>query len=147
ETHRFGRARDAVSTITRLIREGEVVVQEFVPEIVADGEWSLVFIDRQLSHAVKKSPGSGDFRVQMELGGSAEAATAPAALVDEARAILGKVDGDLLYARVDLVTRAQGVMLMELELIEPHLFLVSAAGSSRRFAEAIVRRVEVTSGT
>ena len=147
ETHRFGRARDAVRTITRLIRNGDVVVQEFVPEIVADGEWSLVFIDREFSHAVRKAPGSGDFRVQVELGGSADPAAAPAELVDEARAILAKVEGDLLYARVDLVARIQGVMLMELELIEPHLFLASAPGSARRFAEAIVRRAKATSGT
>jgi hypothetical protein len=63
---------------------GDVIVQEFVHEIVDDGEWSLVFFDRRFSHAVKKSPKSGDFRVQEEHGGSSLPMTPSRTMIDEA---------------------------------------------------------------
>ena len=123
---------------THLMR-GDVIVQEFVEEIVRDGEWSLIFFDRQFSHSMRKTPKQGDFRVQEELGGTSVALAAPPHLVAEAARILGKVEGDLLYARVDVVDRPQGVTLMELELVEPVLYLDAAPGVTRRFAEAIAR--------
>ena len=124
---------------THLLR-GDVIVQEFVHEIVDDGEWSLVFFDRHFSHAVRKAPKSGDFRVQEELGGSVTPITPGPPMIDEAQRILGHVDGELLYARVDVVNRPAGVTLMELELLEPTLFLSTDLAATRRFAEAIARR-------
>ena len=120
---------------------GDVIVQEFVREIVDDGEWSLVFFDRRFSHAAKKKPAAGDFRVQEELGGSSTPMKASRQLIEEAQRIVDKVEGDLLYARVDVVEREAGVTLMELELIEPWLFLLGEDGATRRFAEAIARRI------
>jgi len=119
---------------------GETIVQEFVEEIVRDGEWSIVFFDRRFSHSAKKVPKQGDFRVQEEHGGTSLPVPAPHHVIDGAASILGKVEGDLLYARVDVVDRPQGVTLMELELIEPWLFLKLLPGMTARFAEAIVRR-------
>jgi glutathione synthase/RimK-type ligase-like ATP-grasp enzyme len=124
---------------THLLR-GEVIVQEFVEEIVRDGEWSIVFFDRVFSHSAKKVPKAGDFRVQEEHGGTSLPVPAPQHVIDAAAAIIAKVEGDLLYARVDVVDRPQGVTLMELELIEPWLFLTLIPGMTRRFAEAIARR-------
>ena len=120
---------------------GEVIVQEFVEEIVRDGEWSIVFFDRQFSHSAKKVPKAGDFRVQEEHGGMSLPVPAPQHVVDAAADIISRIEGDLLYARVDVVDRAQGVTLMELELIEPWLFLKSGPGVTRRFAEGIARRL------
>ena len=77
------------------LMDGDVMVQEFVREIVDDGEWSLVFFDRVFSHAVKKTPKAGDFRVQEELGGSSIAATPNAALLAEAQRIVDLVAGEL----------------------------------------------------
>ena len=124
---------------THLMR-GEVIVQEFVEEIVSDGEWSIVFFDRRFSHAVKKVPKQGDFRVQEELGGSVLTLAPPAHVVAEAARIISEVEGELLYARVDVVDRSKGVTLMELELVEPVLFLKSAPDLTRRFAEAIANQ-------
>ena len=120
---------------------GEVIVQEFVDEIVNDGEWSVVFLDRRFSHSVKKVPKEGDFRVQEELGGSVHAIAAPQHVIDAAVRIVSLIEGDVLYARVDVVDRPQGVTLMELELIEPWLFLKTAPELTRRFAESIARRL------
>ena len=53
---------------------GAVMVQPFVPEVLAEGEWSLVFLGGRFSHAVRKRPRGGDFRVQSEHGGLTESA-------------------------------------------------------------------------
>ena len=129
---------------THLLR-GDVIVQEFVHEIVDDGEWSLVFFDRKFSHAAKKTPKSGDFRVQEEHGGSSTPMIASPAMIAEAERIIACVEGELLYARVDVVDRPAGVTLMELELIEPWLFLMTEPGATQRFAEAIAARTLLAS--
>lgn len=113
------------------------MVQEFLPEVVEQGEWSLMFFDGAFSHAVLKRPATGDFRVQHEHGGSTEAASPPPALISQAAAILRTVDHPILYARVDGIERSGAFILTELELIEPFLFLAYDPASPARFAEAI----------
>ena len=120
---------------------GDIILQEFVSEVLANGEWSLIFFDRVFSHAVKKLPKSGDFRVQEELGGASTAMLPPQHVLEAADRALGHVADQLLYARVDMVERENGVALMELELIEPSLFLVKDAVAARRFASAIAARI------
>lgn len=125
--------------LERLLAQGDVIVQEFIPEVVTDGEWSLVYFEGHLSHAVKKAPKRGDFRVQEEHGGSAEPGEPPASVAMLAERALRSVGEEVLYARVDVVERDQGALLMELELIEPSLFLRLDPLAPRRFAEAIKR--------
>ena len=146
ETHLFDDAEAAGAAIDRLLPAGDVIVQEYITEVVTGGEWSLMFFDRQYSHAVRKLPKAGDFRVQEELGGSSVSGEPSPALKREAERILAMIEGDLLYARVDIVERPAEVLLMELELIEPSLFFRTAPESTRRFAEAVNRRVRATSG-
>ena len=119
---------------------GDVIVQEFVDEIVRDGEWSLVFFDRRFSHSAKKVPKAGDFRVQEEHGGTSLPVPAPQHIIDAAANIIAGVEGELLYARVDVVERSDGVTLMELELVEPMLFLEMWPGAAARFAQAIAEK-------
>ncbi|HWW62027.1 MAG TPA: hypothetical protein VN181_11720, partial [Thermoanaerobaculia bacterium] len=99
----------------------DVLVQPYIAEIER-GEWSLVFFRGEYSHAVFKRPKSGDFRVQSDFGGSVTAMAPPPALIDDARAILAGID-DTLYARVDGLEIGGRLLLMEIELIEPVLFL------------------------
>ncbi|HEX2060904.1 MAG TPA: hypothetical protein VHK90_09185 [Thermoanaerobaculia bacterium] len=75
--------------------------------------------------------------MQNEFGGSAIAATPPAALIDDALAILATLEEPWLYARVDGVERDGHLLLMELEMTEPSLFLAHDAEAPRRFARAI----------
>src|SRR5579864_5672992 len=124
--------------------EGEpFLVQQFVPEISTQGEISFVYIDGAYSHAALKRPAAGDFRVQKEHGGSAELFNPDSTLLDQAKQIAAKVVQvrDSLYCRIDAVARDGKLVLMELELIEPELFL-GLAGAAERFARAIVRRVK-----
>ena len=116
---------------------GPYLVQPFMDEVVRDGEWSFVFFDRAFSHAVLKRPASGDFRVQNDFGGSAEVLDPPQQLVAQARAFLAGIDAPLVYARVDGIVRDDRLLLMELELTEPALFLELVPGAAARFAEAI----------
>jgi glutathione synthase/RimK-type ligase-like ATP-grasp enzyme len=120
------------------IERRDLLIQPYIPEIASKGEWSLVFLGGSFSHAVLKRPSSGDFRVQREFGGTFVPACPPPALIDQATSILSMIDQELLYARLDAIERDGRLILMELELIEPFLFLGSSPGAVERFAEAII---------
>jgi len=123
------------------LAEEAMAVQEFLPRVTREGELSLAFFDGEFSHAVRKRPAPGDFRVQVEHGGSTVPADVAPSLVSYAQSILAAAPAPTLYARVDLVEHPGGApRLMELELIEPELYLRHAPCSSDRFADAIVRR-------
>lgn len=127
--------------LARIHKDSAAVAQEFMPEVQSEGEWSLLFFDRQFSHAVLKSPKAGDFRSQRDYGGVTRPAAPHAALVAQARAVLDAIE-PVLYARVDGVVRHGQFYLMELELIEPHLFLEYAPGAAERFARAAHSRLQ-----
>ncbi len=119
-------------------RPGGAMVQRFVPELARDGEWSLIFLGGEYSHAALKRPRVGDFRVQPEHGGSATPSTPHPHLVDTARDIVAHIPGPWLYARVDGCEIAGRLVLVELELLEPWLCLEADVGAAaRRFAAAI----------
>ena len=113
----------------------DALIQPFVPEIVADGELSFVFLGRKFSHAVRKRAVAGEFRVQAEFGGSVEPFAPSADLIAQAERIAATLGEQWLYARVDCVVRDGQLMLMELEATEPSLFL--DADSAERFADAL----------
>ena len=115
--------------------KGPAMVQEFIPEILG-GEWSLVFIGGQYSHAVIKRPTPGDFRVQWQFGGDAVIAEPAAQTVALVNSLLALLPEQPLYARVDGIECDRGFVLMEIELIEPVLFL-GIASASERFARRI----------
>lgn len=118
-------------------RAEDLLVQPFLREVAGEGEWSLMFFRGAFSHAVRKQPRTGEFRVQEQYGGGAIAAGPPASLVEQARAVLAAAGDDLLYARVDGIRRGDDFLLMELEINEPTLFLAMSPGAPARFADAI----------
>jgi glutathione synthase/RimK-type ligase-like ATP-grasp enzyme len=115
-----------------------VMVQPFVPEIETDGEWSLQFFGGVFSHAVIKRAAEGDFRVQREYGGTHETVVPPSSVVRQAERALRAAPGDSLYARVDGVLIDGDLVVTELELLEPSLFLDADPAAPDRFADAIV---------
>ena len=115
-----------------------MLVQPMMPDILTHGELSLFYLGGTLAHAIVKRPTGGDFRVQPQFGGQSEAIFAPEAATSVAEQALASVPGDLLYARVDLVGDGRGGFdIMELELIEPWLYLKRAADGGAAFADAI----------
>jgi glutathione synthase/RimK-type ligase-like ATP-grasp enzyme len=144
ETHCFTSPFDAEAreTIARVAGLSDVLVQPFVEEIPRDGELSFTFIDGQFSHAALKRARSGEFRVQTEHGGSVETTHTEPALVEQAARVLDAIDTVPLYARVDGVVRGGDLLLMELELIEPNVFLDARPGAVDDFAAAIRARLD-----
>jgi glutathione synthase/RimK-type ligase-like ATP-grasp enzyme len=130
-------ATNAQALVDDLLRGPGVMVQKFLEEVGTRGEWSLIFFAGQFSHAVIKTPKAGDFRVQHDFGGSEGIAEAPNSLIQAASRVIAAVESTPLYARVDGVESGGQFLLMELELIEPALFLRLAEHSAERFAEAI----------
>jgi len=114
------------------------LVQAFVPEIRSSGEVSLVFIAGRFSHAVRKTPAAGEYRVQSEFGGADALVVADDYLVQFGLRVLETAGQPWLYARVDVVEAARGPVLMELELIEPELFFVLAPSAAALLAEALL---------
>jgi len=125
--------------LSRLTEGAAVLVQPFVEEIVSRGEWSVVFVDGEVTHAVLKRPLPGEFRVQPRLGGHVETPPVPAAVVAASRAVLAVLPCPPLYARIDGVETASGWQLMEVEVNEPGLFFTYAPAAAGRFADAVVR--------
>jgi glutathione synthase/RimK-type ligase-like ATP-grasp enzyme len=139
-------AKAGQSLFEELMAGPGVMVQKFMDSIASQGEWSLIFFGGQFSHAVLKTAKPGDFRVQSDFGGKSRVADPPAHVLECAiRAV--RAAGDPLYARVDgvvdLVPRQEHFRIMELELIEPVLFLTSNPAAADRFADAIAAGVQL----
>ena len=119
--------------------ECPVMAQPFLPAVAAEGELSLIHVAGELSHCVRKIPARGDFRVQPQYGGTHEPANAPAAAVEIAERALAAAPGENLYARVDLLAdEADRFALIELELIEPALYLDVKPAAADRLAAALL---------
>jgi glutathione synthase/RimK-type ligase-like ATP-grasp enzyme len=113
------------------------MVQPYLPAIEETGEVSLLYFNGRFSHAINKRPQPGDFRVQPEFDGIITAYQPAPEELAAAERILGAVDEDLLYARIDLVRGLSGAPeLIELELIEPDLYLGYDPGQGSAFAAA-----------
>jgi hypothetical protein len=148
-----GEREASVVLVTRLLSEGRsVMVQPYQGRIDTHGETSLVYLDGQFSHAVRKGAlltgpfvggdglhSSEQLQPRAPHPGELEVATRVLSAVD---ALLpGEM---LLYARVDLVPGPGGVpLLLELELAEPSLHLGLEPLAPGRLAAAIVARAEV----
>jgi hypothetical protein len=134
-------APNSNTELQQMLAAADLLVQPFIKEVAEKGEWSLVFFGGEYSHAVLKRPRNGDFRVQERYGGSSRRETPPAELVARASEVLSLASKPWSYARVDGVEVDGELMLMELELIEPYLFLSEHPQAAQRFAEAIVRQM------
>jgi glutathione synthase/RimK-type ligase-like ATP-grasp enzyme len=121
-----------------LLEHGDALVQPYVEEIARKGEQSLIFFAGRLSHAVSKTAAEGDYRIQMTHGGALAEHDPTAGELDLAARALAAVGADLLYARIDMVTTPAGPVIMELELIEPELFLPREPEAPGRLADAVL---------
>jgi glutathione synthase/RimK-type ligase-like ATP-grasp enzyme len=117
------------------------LVQPFQPAIVDDGEWSLIFVDGEFTHAVIKRAAAGDYRVQDDFGGTATPAEPTPAVLDGALTALQAAGRTPAYARVDGVIVNGRFLLMELELIEPELFFPQHPETAEKLATAVAARI------
>jgi glutathione synthase/RimK-type ligase-like ATP-grasp enzyme len=140
-----GIAEEAAQThLDQLLAAGDVLVQPFLDAVERDGEVSVVLVDGIPTHAVRKTPAPGDFRIQEQYGGRygrldlAGDGAEPAAL---ARWIVEAAGQPFLYARVDLLLDDNGAwQLAELEVTEPDLYLPLAPEVGAVLAAATLAR-------
>jgi len=119
-----------------------MLIQPMMAAIATEGEYSLFYFGGAFSHAILKVPSAGDFRVQEQFGGREITVEASEDARAGAEQALRAAPGEALYARIDMVRATDGgLQLMELELIEPALFLSHAADRGRLFAEALSARL------
>lgn len=131
--------------LDRLLPHEDMLVQQYLPAVTTSGEVSIVFVDGAFSHAVRKTPASGDFRVHHDFGGDVRGETPTDPELAVAMAAVDAVPFPLMYARVDLVLRTDGTpCVMELELVEPELFFRCEPEAAPRLAGAIAALIDQT---
>lgn len=125
------------------------MAQPFVRSVLDEGERSLFYFDGAYSHAVRKVPRAGDFRVQEEHGGRISRDVPDAEMHKAAERAMRMLGDPPLQARVDLVRLDDGALaVMELEVIEPALYFRTDPAAAGRFADALARhRARVIAGT
>ena len=127
----------AADHLARLTRTGAALVQPYVASVEGYGERSLVWIDGELSHAVRKTP---------RFSGDSERIDGPFEIADDERAVaeaaLEPYASQIRYGRVDLARDDHGQpRVMELELIEPSLFLARKPGAAARYVQGLLREL------
>lgn len=133
--------------LARLADVGDVLVQQYLSSVEGYGERALIWIDGELTHAVRKSP-----RFQ----GDCESTSIEAVPITAAERTLAAralsaatkiVDEELLYARIDVAPGDRGApVLMELELVEPSLYLSRSEAALDGLVRAIALRVGSVAG-
>jgi glutathione synthase/RimK-type ligase-like ATP-grasp enzyme len=120
-----------------LTATGDALIQPYIASVDDYGERSLVWIDGEISHAIRKHP---------RFSGQAEFVTGPHDIANDERdlatQVMAPLANDVLYARVDMARDAHGQpMVMELEMIEPSLFFARHPVSADRFVDGLLRRL------
>lgn len=136
------RLREFDAEVARKFEGREFMMQPFIASITNEGEYSLFYFNGEFSHAILKSPKTGDFRVQEEHGGLISPAEPETELSNLGDQVLESLGERLLYARIDAVRGpGGGFEIMEVELIEPALYFRMDQGSAGRFARAFDQRM------
>ena len=124
--------------IKELLVHEDFIVQPFLTEIETEGEWSFLFFNGKFSHALLKKAKTGDFRVQHSFGGTIHPQNPSQDLLATAQQYIDQFAKNCLYARVDGAIVNGSFLLMELELIEPFLFLATHQESYQSYYEALL---------
>jgi glutathione synthase/RimK-type ligase-like ATP-grasp enzyme len=139
-TERFSmeNAAEKQDTLHQILQTGPAMVQPYLAEIETDGEYSFIYFGGEYHFTIQKRPKSGDFRVQLEFGGSIDVINPGPELIEQANKVMRSLEYPTLYARVDGVIVDGRFLLMELELIEPYLSLEHYPGSADKMADVVI---------
>lgn len=117
------------------------VAQPLVESVRTEGETSVYVFGGRAAAQVDKLPAGDEIRVHELFGGRSRAvplAAETAALAERAVAVATELTGQRLdYGRVDLLRYDGGLVVSELELIEPGLYLDSDPANAERFADTV----------
>lgn len=132
-----GNLDEGEAHLAELLADGDVLVQPYVPSVEDYGERAVIWIEGEFTHAVRKSP-----RFARDEESVSEALRIVGDELEVARAALSQVKEPLLYARVDVARDPAGhPMVMELELIEPSLYLLQSPAALERLVNGIKTRI------
>lgn len=124
-----------------LLEQEAFIIQPFLPEILEIGEWSFIFFNGVYSHSLIKQAKPGDFRVQPAHGGSVIPQNPDQEIIETAAKYVNQFAEKCLYARVDGTFVDGKFLLMELELIEPFLFLNTDIENYERYYKALLELI------
>lgn len=144
-TYRFDRSliADMEGLFSRLTSAEDFMLQAFQPQILTRGEVTFVVFGGKFSHAVLKKAKPGDFRVQDDFGGSVHSYDASIEEIAFAENAVRQSPHPPVYARVDAMWDEKGnLMVSELEMIEPELWLRMHPPAAESFADSIVRAMQ-----
>lgn len=142
DTYRLTReqAADFNAQFQKLNREADFMIQPFVPSVLDQGEVTIILFDGVVSHAIKKTAASGEFRVQEDHGGSVHRHAPLADEIAVAEKAFSVCNETPVYGRVDMVRSPDGnPWVMELELVEPELWLRFDDNAAGRYADALIK--------
>jgi glutathione synthase/RimK-type ligase-like ATP-grasp enzyme len=122
----------------------DAVVQPYLAAVERSGEASVVCIEGEPTHAVRKRPASGEFRIHAHRGGTTEPVPVTEELADIARRTLATLPARPAYARVDMIHDGATWRVVELELVEPYLYLEHAPRVAGLLADGLLARVGAT---
>ncbi|MGY6522926.1 MAG: ATP-grasp domain-containing protein [Mongoliitalea sp.] len=131
-------------TLEQWLTREDYLLQPFVPEIAVVGEYSYIFFNGKFSHALLKKASEGEFRVQHFFGGTIHPFEPDSHELAIIAPYIEQFAANTLYARVDGVWRNGVFLLMELELIEPYLFLFTHPKAMENYQSAIQARLRVS---
>ena len=153
DTMRYSHASHSAANahVRRLLdAQRSVMIQPYLPSVDTVAETALLFFDGEYSHAIRKGP-----LLQVDVEGEKveglfiqeqidprEPTPAQREVAQAAMAVVPRGPEQLLYARIDLIDDTHGnPVVLELELVEPSVFLVTDPSAATRFAEAIARNL------
>ena len=139
-THKVLKAKraDFETLFKSLVAERDMLIQPFIKSIATRGEASLMIFNGEYTHAILKKAKAGDYRVQDDWGGTVHPYTPNEAEITFAKACFASCPSLPVYGRADILWDEDGsILLGELEIIEPELWMRNAPESAIKFAEGI----------
>lgn len=135
-----------------LLANEAALVQPYLSNVETFGEWSAIFIDGMMTHAVQKIPAAGDYRVQDDFGAidrPYQPEVDEMELVNKVMSTLvsnpqwtGQTQRPPLYARVDILKDGEHSMINEVELVEPSLFFRHGPHAAESLASSLLERIQ-----
>lgn len=136
-----GNQSDIRGYCAKLLRDNDIIIQPYLPEITTEGEISMIFIDGTFSHSVLKIPGKNNFRANPAFGASIKPYIADHDSICLGQKAIELIRPTPLYARIDIIKSEQKYYLTELELIEPNLFFQYYPPAADKFVRTVIKHI------